>query len=128
MEKTSDAEVKANLQTSFYVRDINARCPKGHRPSATKDKEDTYWEPQNKASKDKDKAKSHSSSASANQPQTQAPKRDKRGRQGGHPTTRVNATEGAKKDKASKDLSHIEYYTCHQKGHYATKCPDKPKN
>ncbi len=131
MEKAGDVETKANLQPPFYVRDINVRCPKSHCPSAKKDKEDTYREPQNEASKAKDKAKSYSCSTSANQPQTQAPKKDKRGRRGGHRNhlaTGVNATEVAKKDKASKDLSHIKYYTCHQKGHYATKCPDKPKN
>ncbi len=128
VEKAGDAEAKANLQPPFYIRDIDARCPKGHRPLAKKDKENTYREPQNEVSKDKNKAKSHNSSASANQPQTQAPKKDKRDRQGGHPVTGVNATEVAKKDKAPKDLSHIGCYTCHQKGHYATKCPDKPKN
>ncbi len=131
VEKASDVEAKANLQPPFYVRDIDIRCPKGHRPSAKKNKENTYREPQNKAFKDKNKAKSYSFSISTNQPQTQAFKKDKRGRRGdhgGHPATGVNATELAKKDKAPKDLSHIECYTCHQKGYYATKCPDKPKN
>ncbi len=129
MEKAGNAKAKANLQPPFYVRDIDARCPKGHRPSVKQVKENTYREPQNEASKDKDKAKSHNSSTSANQPQTQAPKKNKRGRRGGHrghPATGVNATEVAKKNKAPKDLSHIECYTCHQKGHYATNCPDKP--
>ncbi len=70
VEKAGDAEAKANLQPPFYVRDIDARYPKGHRPSARKDKKNIYREPQNKASKDKDKAKSHSSSTSTNQPQT----------------------------------------------------------
>ncbi len=70
MEKAGDVEAKANLQPPFYVRDIDASCPKSHCLSAKKDKEDTYWEPQNEASKDKDKAKSHSSSNSANQPKT----------------------------------------------------------
>ncbi len=132
VEKAGDVEPKVNLQPPFYVRDIDARCPKGHRPSSKKGKKDTDREPQNEAFKDKDKAKSHSSSASANQPQAQASKKDKRGRRrdhgGGHPATGVNATKVAKKDKATKDLSHIKCYTCHQKGHYATKCSDKPKN
>ncbi len=126
MEKAGNEEAKANLQPPFYVRDINTRCPKGYRPLAKKDKEDAYQEPRDEAS-NKDKAKSNSS-ASANQPQTQAAKKDQRGRQGGHPATEINATEVAKKNKSLKDLSHIEYYTCHQKGHYATKCSDKPKN
>ncbi len=132
VENASDVEAKANLQPPFYVRNIDARCPKGHRLSAKKDKEDTYREPQSEASKDKDKAKSHSYSTSANQLQTQAPKNDKRGRRGGHGedhvATGVNATKVAKNDQAPKDLNHIECYTCPQKGHYATKCPDKPKN
>ncbi len=131
MEKVGDVEAKANLQPPFYVRDIDARCPKGHRPSSKKDKEDTYREPQNEASKDKDKAKSYRSFTSANQPQTQVSKKDKcgcRGGHGGHPATGVNATKVAKKDKALKHLSHIKCYTYHQKGHYITKCPDKPKN
>ncbi len=128
MEKVGDANAKANLQPPFYIRDIDARCPKDHRPSRKKDKENIYRELQNEAFKDKDKAKSHSSSISANQPQIQASKKDKRGCQGGYPATGINATEVVKKDKAPKDLSHIECYTCHQKGHYVTKCLDKPKN
>ncbi len=131
VEKAGDAKAKANLQPPFYVRKINTRCPKSHRLLAKKDKEDTYQEPQNEASKDKDKAKSHSSSTSANQPQTQAPKKDKRGCRGGqegHPATGVNAIKVVKKDKASKDLSPVECYTCHQKSHYANKCPKKVKN
>ncbi len=125
VEKSGNVETKANLQPPFYVRDINIRCPKGHRLSAKKDKEHTYWEPRNEVSKDKAKS---NSSASANQPQTQAPKKDKCGRRGGHPATGVNATEIAKKDKALKDLSYIKCYTYYQTGHYTTKCPDKPKN
>ncbi len=70
VEKTGDVEAKANLESLFYVREIDSRCPKDYRSSAKKDKEDTYGEPRKEAfNKDKDKAKSHNSS-SANQPQT----------------------------------------------------------
>ncbi len=95
VEKAGDVEAKINLQPPFYIRDIDARCPKGYRPSEKKDKKDTYQEPYNEASKDKAKFQT---SSSANQPQTQVPKKDKCGRWGGHPATWVNATEVAKKN------------------------------
>ncbi len=130
MEKADNVEAKTNLQPPFYIKDIDARCPKGHRPSAKKNKEDTYQESRNEASKDKTKSQT---SSSANQTQTQALKKDKRGCQGGHEghlATGVNATKVVKKDKdkAPKDLSHVKCYTCHQKGHYTNKCPKKSKN
>ncbi len=68
VEKAGDIEAKANLQLPFYVRKIDSKYPKGHRPLAMKNKEDTYRKPQNEVSKDKNKAKSHSSSTSTNQP------------------------------------------------------------
>ncbi len=130
VKKAGDAKAKANLQPPFYIGEIDFRCPKGHYLLAKK--EDTYWKPCNKAFKDKDKAKCQIS-FSANQPQTQASEKDKRSCRGGHGgylATGVNATKIAKKDKnkAPKDLSYIECYTCHQKGHYVNKCQEKSKN
>ncbi len=86
VEKAGDAKAKANLQLPFYIREINARCPKGHCLLVKKDKEDTYWKHHNEASKDKQKTKSHNFFF-ANQPQTQAPKKDKRNRRKDHPAT-----------------------------------------
>ncbi len=127
MEKAGNIEAKANLQPPFYVREIDSRYPKSHRPLAKKDKKDTYQKPRNKAFKDKDKVKSHTPT-SANQPQTQAPKNNKRSRRGDYPTTGVNVTEVVKKDKdKAKDLSYVECYTCKQKGHYVNKCSEKAK-
>ncbi len=130
VKMAGDPETKTNLQSHFYVKEIMSRCPKDYCLLVKKDKEDTYWEPHNEASKDKDKAKSHNSFASANQSQTQAYKKDKHSHWGGHLATGVNATEVAEKDKdkASKDLSHVKCYTYHQKGYYANKCPEKSKN
>ncbi len=78
--------------------------------------------------KDKKKTKSHNP-FSANQPQTQAFKKRQESWWGDYLATRVNATEVAKKDKdKDKDLSHVKYYTCKQKSHYANKCLKKLKN
>ncbi len=127
MEKAGDTKAKANLQRSFYVKEIDAKCAKGYCLLVKKNKEDTYQH-HNKASKDKEMAKFHNSS-STNYLQTQAPKKDKHSCQRGHPATRVNAIKVVKKDKdKAKDLGHVECYTCKQKGHYANKCPEKSKN
>ncbi len=126
VEKVVDAKVKASLQPSSGTREINSRCPRAYKPSAKKDKDNANWEYWNEIPKDK--AKSHNSFF-ANQPQTQASKKDKRGRRGDHSATGVNAIKVAKKDKyKAKDLSHIKCYICKQKGHYTNKCPKKSKN
>ncbi len=130
VEKVGDIKAKANLQPTFYVKEIDSRCPKGHRPLAKNNKKDNYRESRNEVSnKDKDNAKSHNS-FSANQPQTQTPKKDKRGRQGDHLAAGVNATGVAKKDKnkAPKDLNYVKCYSCKQKGQYANKYLEMFKN
>ena len=49
-----------------------------------------------------------------------------RGQSNNTPATGVNATTVKKSDKkADKELSQVECYNCHKKGHYANKCPDK---
>ncbi len=132
VEKAINAEAKASLQPPSGTRGINSRYPKRYRPLVKKDKDDAYREQRNEASnRDKEKTRFHNSSSSANQPQTQVSNSKKCQRKGqeGHPATGVNATEVAKKDKdKAKDLSHVECYTCKQKGHYVNKCPQKPKN
>ncbi len=112
VEKTGDVEAKVNLQSLFYVREIDFRYPKGYRSSAKKDKVNIYSEPCNKASKDKNKAKSYTPTF-ANQPQTQASKKNKHGHRGGQSATGVNAIKVTKKDKdKTKDLSHVKCYIC----------------
>ncbi len=129
VEKASDIEVKANLQSPFYVREIYSKYSKSHCLSVKKDKEDIYQKPRNETSKDKDKAKSQTSS-SANQPQTQALKKDECSCWGNHSASKVNTIKRTKKDKdkALKDLSHVKFYIYHQNGYYANKYPKKAKN
>lgn len=129
VEKAVNREVKVNLQPSSRTREIDSRCPKHHSPSAKKDKDDANWEYWDR-NKNKNKAKSHNLFSTNSQPQTQVSKKDKyqRNRQRGHLVIGVNATKIVKKDKdKAKDLSHIKYYTCKQKDHYANKCAKNPK-
>ena len=132
VEKAVNVEAKTDLQPPSETREIDFKCPKRYRLLVKKHKDDVYWEQCDEATnRDKEKVQSYNPSSSANKPQTQASnfkKRQEKG-QGGHPATRVNATKIAKKNKdKTKDLSHIKCYTCKQKGHYANKCPKKPKN
>lgn len=65
MEKTRDAEAKANLQLPFYIREINSRCLKGYYLLVKKDKDDANWEDRNETfSKDKEKTKFYNPSFS----------------------------------------------------------------
>ena len=130
MEKTGDVEAKANLQPPFYIKDIDSsKCPKSYCPLVKKDKEDANRENYKDASnKDKEKAKFYNPFFT-NQPQAQASKKREKNQWGSPPAPGINATEVAKKDKdKAKDLSHVECYTCKQKGHYANRCPKKLKN
>lgn len=128
VEKASNVEVKASLQLSSKTREINSRCPKGYRPLAKKEKNKANQE---HGDKDRDKAKFNNPSFANSQSQAQVSKKDRLpgGQQRGHLAIKIYATKVAKKDKdITKDLSHIECYTCKQKDHYAKNCPQKPKN
>lgn len=128
VKKAIDTEAKASLKPFFEIRKIDSRCLKNYRLLPKKKKDEASQEYRNK---DKDKAKSHNPlSANIYQIQTQISKKDKRhgSCQKGHPATRVDTTEVAKKDKdkdKANNLSHIKYYTYKQKGHYIKKCPKK---
>ncbi len=128
IKKVVNVKIKTSLQLPSGIREINSRCSKSYKPSAKKNKDKAiheYWDG------DKDKAKSYNLSLTNSQSQTQAFKKNKYhgNRQRDHLATRVHTTKVAKKDKnKAKDLSHIKCYTYKLKGHYANKCPDKPKN
>lgn len=126
IEKVGDGKAKANLQPTSYVRKIDSKCLKSHSLSSKKDKKDIQGKHHNEASKDREKAKSCTPSIT-NQPQDS--KKRHRGYQGNCSATEVNTTKVVKKEKfKAKDLSHVKYYICKQKSHYANKCSDKPKN
>ncbi len=109
VEKVINVEVKTNLQLPSRTREIDSRCSKGYRLLVKKDKDDANQKYRDETLKNK--AKSHNF-FSTNQPQTLAPMNDKRDCRGGHPTTEVNATEIAKKDKdKANNFSHIKCYT-----------------
>ena len=132
VENAVNIETKTGLQLPSGTKEIDSKYSKGYRPLVKKNEDDAYWEHCNKASnKEKKKAKSHNLFSFANQLQTQASNFKKRQKnwQGSHSATGINTTKVAKKDKnKAKNLSHVKCYTCKQKGYYANKCLEKPKN
>ncbi len=128
VEKAVNEEAKARIQSPSKTKKIDSRYPKSYWSLDKKNKDDANQEHRDKVFKDKKKAKSHNSSFD-NQPQIYVSKKHYRSWWGGYPATGVNVIKVIKKDKDKvKDLSHIECYTCKQKGYYAKKCPKKSKN
>lgn len=127
VEKAIDIKAKANLQSPSESREINSRYWKGYRPSAKKDKEEVIREDWDG---DKDKAKPHNPSPANNQLQIKVSKKSKCPEScQSHSSTGLNATKVSKMVKDTiKDLSYIKCYTYKQRGYYANKCLEKPKN
>ena len=137
VKKAVNAEAKALLQSSASTRDMDSRCPRGNRPTR-KEKKDSSGKNKSTDSVPADTS-SGKQSSSTQQTSSANPKKDQdhqqgsrrrggRRRQGqGHdfPATGVNASTVKKE---VKDISQVECYNCHRKGHYATKCPQRPKN
>ena len=124
-EKAGDVEIKANLQLCFGIWEIDFRCPRDHRLSVKKNKENANQELWDRDHKNKDKTKSHNFFSIKNQPQA-SKKNKRRSPQRDLLVIRVNGTK-IDKNKA-KDLSHIMCYICKEKGHYTNKCSKMSKN
>ena len=135
VEKAVNAEAKALLQSSASTRDMDSRCPRGNRP-ARKEEKDSKNKSADSASADTSSGKQSSSTqqtSSANPKKDQDHQRGSRqqgdrqrqGQSHDSPATGVNASTVKKE---VKDISQVKCYNCHQKGHYATKCPQRPKN
>ena len=136
VEKAVNAEAKALLQSFSSIRDMDSRYPRRNRPARKEEKNSGR---KNKST-DSPSADTPSGKQSSSTQQTSSAKKDQDHQQGGSrrregrrrqghghdsPVTGVNATATKKEEK---DLSQVECYNCHRKGHYATKCPQKAKN
>ena len=135
VQKAVNTEVKAGLRSSTMVRDLDAHCPRGHRPS-----HNTFCKVQTQGS-------SHKNSPHSKEPKPKDPKlaplrnntaepakkedrknkkkrlqnqrREHTGEQ--TPATSVNTEALKKKIKA-------RCFNCNRKSHYANKCTELPKS
>ena len=132
VKKAVNAEAKTMLQSSASIRDIDSRCPRGNRPAKKEDKNSSG---KNKSTDSPSADTSSGKQSSSTQQTSSNPKKDRgprrRGGRGGQgrspdsPATGVNVVPT--KEGKDRDMSKVECYNCHRKGHYSNKCPRNPK-
>ena len=138
VEKGVNAEVKAMLQSSSSIRDIDSKCSRGNKPAKKEEKDsDRKNKSTDSPSTDTSNGKQ---SFSIQQTSFANPKKDQdhqQGglrRQGGQQRQRYSNNSPATGDNASavrkkvKNVSQIKYYNYHRKGYYTTKYLQGPKN
>ena len=142
VQRAVNAEAKAGLRSSTIVRDSDARCPRGHRPS-----HNTSSKVQTQGSKDLSRPKETKpkdpKSAPSRDDAAESPKKDDkkdkkkrfRGQRREHtgerkeqtPATNVHITDISEKKKERRDVSEITYFNCDKKGYFVSNCT-KPEN
>ena len=136
VEKTVNAKAKAMLQSSTSICNIDSRYPRGNRPAKKEEKDSSG---KNKSIDSLSTDTSSGKQFSSPQQTSSNPKKDQdhqrgprcRGRQEGpghntdSPTTGVNIVPT--KEGKDRDMSKVECFNCHWKGHYSKKCPQNSK-
>ena len=139
MQRAVNAEAKADLRSSTMVRDLDARCPRGHRPS-----HNTSSKVQSQGSNNKDSSRSEEPKPkdlkpapprndAAAEPAKKEDRKDKKKRFRGQrqeytgeqkeqiPATGVN-------EAALKKKLKVRCFNYNKKSHYANDCTKPSKN
>ena len=133
VQRAVNAEAKAGLRSNTMVRESDAGCPRGQRPSHNISSKmqiqgTTAKEPYSEEPKPKD-PKPAPSCDNATEPAKKEDRKEKKKRLRNQrrectgeqtPATRVNTEAPKKKLK-------VRCFNCNKKGHYANECT-KPKN
>ena len=134
VQRAVNVEAKAGLRSSTMVRNSDARCPRGHRPS-----HNTSFKVQTQGSSHKNSSRSEELKPknpkpvplrdNATEPAKKEDRKEKKKRLQNQrwkhteqtPVTGVNTKGPKKKIKA-------RCFNCNKKGHYANKCTELRKN
>ena len=135
-----NAKAKAGLRSSTMVRELDARCPRGHHPSHNTSSKvhtqgTTAKEPRTEESRSKEAkltdgpprseyAEPGKTSRTNKRREYLEKKKKKRDRKNNTPATGDNANEVGEKKKKGDDRC----YNCQKKGHFSRNCPEPPKN
>ena len=136
VKKAVNVEAKAIFQSSASTRDMDSRCPRGNKPAKKEDKDSSG---KNKSTDSLSADTSSGKQSSSTQHTSSNPKknqdhqqgyrrcgrREGQGRNTDSPATGVNIVPT--KEGKDRDMSKVECYNCHWKGHYSNKCPRNPK-
>ena len=135
--KAVRAKAKAGLRPSSYIQKTDQHIPQRnwlvhttvHKVQTHGAMKDYYG--------DKSKAKASVSTSTHNSELFDNARKDKKKKQykakweGSTPAIRVNTAQTRKscqKKKKLRDLSMIMCFNCNKRGHYASTCPEQPKN
>ena len=146
VQRAVNAEAKAGLKSSTMVRELDARCPRGHRPShntslKVQTQGTTAKEPRTKESRPKEAKSTDGKNPALPRSESAEPgkisrtdkkkeylekKKKKQDQKNNTPATgdNANAVEVGEKKKRGDDRC----YNCQKKGHFSRNCPEPPKN
>ena len=140
VQRSVNAKAKASLRSSIIVRDIDSRCPRGHRSSqntSTKVQTQGLTAKESKPKESRPKDLKPANGKTPAPPRTNEPEKTsrqdkkkeylkkKRDRKNSTLATGNNAIENEKKRNNQGDKKCYNYQ---KKGHFARNCPEPPKN
>ena len=133
MQKAVNAEAKASLRSSIMVRDLDARCPRGHRLShntsskvQTQGSKDSFRSKEPKAKDPKPAPSREDMVEPAKKENKKNKKKRLQNQRWEHTGKQIPAT--GNNIKTLKKKIKARYFNCNKKNHYVNECTKSPKN
>lgn len=147
IRKATAAKEKARRRPALQINEVDLYCPRGHRPSLQANKAHHHGmvhgqgimkDPRQQEPKEKNfgsapQPTNDAKSKKRKRPQYTKPRETSQSTSSPNNLEAPGATGSPKKKQKQqpnkdKHLSNIICYNCDKKGHYASKCPEPPKN